>query len=289
MRFAVRESWNQLSFQHELRKLYLLQDSIYSKFLEVASLRYELEATNYLEKAAAEAKAMEVKNALSINNAEIKSIENQLNLLLNDTVAFSYVPLLFSEYEIGGNESALVAHNPMLQYVQQQVRIAQAEKKVESAKMLPDLFVGYFNQSMIGSETSSGTIAGSGSQFSGVQAGISIPLFYGSYKAKIKMASLNEQIAKTDADYYASMLQSQLDQQFNLVLKNRGSLDYYQNQAVPQSNLILNNAQKSFAAGAINYIEYFQNIQQALGIQFKHLGTLKDYQSIGFRIRIPDW
>jgi len=200
-----------------------------------------------------------------------------LNLLLNDTVAFSYVPLLFSEYEIGGNDSALVAHNPMLQYVQQQVRIAQAEKKVESAKMLPDLFVGYFNQSMIGSETSSGTIAGSGSQFSGVQAGISIPLFYGSYKAKIKMASLNEQIAKTDADYYASMLQSQLDQQFNLVLKNRGSLDYYQNQAVPQSNLILNNAQKSFAAGAINYIEYFQNIQQALGIQFKHLGTLKDY------------
>ena len=277
VRFAVRESWNQLSFQHELRKLYLLQDSIYSKFLEVASLRYELEATNYLEKAAAEAKAMEVKNALSINNAEIKSIENQLNLLLNDTVAFSYVPLLFSEYEIGGNDSALVAHNPMLQYVQQQVRIAQAEKKVESAKMLPDLFVGYFNQSMIGSETSSGTIAGSGSQFSGVQAGISIPLFYGSYKAKIKMASLNEQIAKTDADYYASMLQSQLDQQFNLVLKNRGSLDYYQNQAVPQSNLILNNAQKSFAAGAINYIEYFQNIQQALGIQFKHLGTLKDY------------
>lgn len=277
VRFAVRESWNQLSYLHELRKLYVRQDSIYSKFLKVATLRYELEATSYLEKAAAEAKSMEVKNALSINKAEIRTIENRLNLLLNDTSAFSYVPSSFSEYEIGNNDSAFIAHNPTLQYVQQQIRIAQAEKKVESAKMLPNLSVGYFNQSMIGSETSTGTIASSGNRFSGVQAGISIPLFYGSYKAKIQMARLNEQIAKTDADYYASMLQSQLEQQFNSVLKYKGSLDYYQQKATPQSNLILDNAQKSFNAGAISYVEYFQNIQQALEIQFNHLGTLKDY------------
>lgn len=277
VRYAVRESWNQLSYLYELKQLYLYQDSIYSKFLNVAELRYELEAASYLEKAAAEAKSMEVKNALSINDAEIRTIVSRLNLLVNDTVDYTYVPSSFLPYGLNDNDSSAVLQNPKLRYVEQQIKIAQAERKVEKAKMLPSLSVGYFNQSMIGSQTNGGSVAGASNRFSGVQGGISVPLFFGSNKAKIRMMSLNEQIAKTDADYYTSVLNSQFEQQLNTVLQHQGSLEYYQGQAVPQSNLILDNAQKSFSAGAINYVEYFHNIQQALEIQFNHWKTVKEF------------
>ena len=46
----------------------------------------------------------------------------------------------------------------MLAYAKQQINIANAEKSVQSAKMLPDLSVGYFNLSQIGSQQQVGAL-----------------------------------------------------------------------------------------------------------------------------------
>ncbi len=50
----IRQSWYQLAYLREKEKLLLYQDTIYGRFLHAATIRYETEATNYLEKAAAE-------------------------------------------------------------------------------------------------------------------------------------------------------------------------------------------------------------------------------------------
>lgn len=277
LRLEIREAWNQLSYLHELKNLYNTQDSIYDKFLKVATLRYELEATNYLEKATAETKSMEVKNVIAINESNIQIFESLLDVLLNDSIDYNYRPNSFNEISIIGHDSTAISNNPMLLFANQQVEIARAIKKVESSKMLPDISLGYFNQSMIGSSTSNGNAASTSDRFSGISAGVSIPLFYGSYRANIESAKLKEQIAETNAAYYKSVLQSNMEQQLNVVFKHRGSLNYYQSKAVPQSELILSNAQKSFENGAINYIEYFQNLNQALDLKFGYLETLNSY------------
>ena len=277
LKLMVRGAWNQLCYLTELQKLLEFQDSLYSKFNDVAQLRYELEATNYLEKVAAETQLMEVKNKIFMNVSQIKNMESRLNFLLNDTSDYSYEPKLFVELEIASSDSASLAQNPQLQLAYQRVQIAKSVKKVEAVKALPELSLGYFNQSLIGSETSIGNVANSSNRFSGLQAGVSIPLFYGSYKANVKSAEIKEQIAKTEADYFNSQLQNQFEQQLNIVLMYQNSLGYYQNKAIPQSDLVLDNAQKSFENGAINYVEYFQNVKQALQLKFSHLNTLKDF------------
>jgi cobalt-zinc-cadmium resistance protein CzcA len=63
----------------------------------------------------------------------------------------------------------------------------------------------------------------------------------------------------------------------NEVLKHQGSLTYYEENALPQANLIIENAKKSFQSGAINYIEYFQSVQQALDIKINYINTLNGY------------
>lgn len=283
LKLEVRTAWNQLCHLIQIKGLLLFQDSLYSKFSEVTNLRYELEATNYLEKVSAETQSMETKNKLRITQSNIKNVESRLSFLLNDTANYSYKPKLFEELELSSSDSSL-AQNPMLQLAKQQVQIAKADKKVERAKLLPEFSLGYFNQSLIGSETSVGNIAKSSNRFSGIQAGISIPLFYGSYKANITSAEIEHQIAETEANYLNSMLQSQFEQQLNIVMMNQNSLVYYKNQAIPQANLILKNAQKSFENGAISYIEYFQNVKQAIQIKFSHLNTLKDYNQSVLRL-----
>jgi Outer membrane protein len=171
-----------------------------------------------------------------------------------------------------------LANNPFLRFTQQQVEIAGAQKSVTSARVMPEFFVGYFNQSLIGGETSEGgNAAGPSDRFGGVQAGIAVPLFFGSYKADIKAAGLREQMAKTNLDYFRTTVQGQFRQQVEEVNKFRNSLDYYNEKAIPQANLIISNAQKSFESGNIDYVEYFQNLNQALNLKFNYLNTLNGY------------
>lgn len=277
LKLEIREAWNQLSYLQEMKGLYATQDSIYVKFLKVATLRYQLEATSYMEKVAAETKSMEIKNVISINEANIEIYENLLNVLLNDSVEYTYRPKSFEEISLVEQDSSAVGNNPKLLFAIQQIEIAKAKRKVESSKMLPDISLGYFNQSMIGSRTSNNNIAASSDRFSGISAGVSIPLFYGSYKANIKKEKLKQQMAETNATYYRSVLEGRFEQQLKVVFKHQGSLYYYENKAIPQSDLILNNAQKSIENGAINYIEYFQNVNQALDLKFGYLETLSSY------------
>ena len=274
----IRQSWYQLAYLREKEKLLLYQDTIYGRFLHAASIRYETEATSYLEKAAAETRVMEIQNALKIIASDITIQEKQLRILLNDTTGIRFMPDVLAERTVASvQDSAQLANNPLLAYAKQQIDIAGAEKSVQSSKMLPGFSIGYFNQSLIGSPTANGDIAGSSTRFSGVQAGITIPLFYGSYKANIKSAKLKEQMAETNANYYSTVLQGQYEQQLQEVLKYRGSLSYYRDKAVPQANLIIGNAQKSFENGAIDYVEYFQNLNQGLELTFNYLNTLNGY------------
>ena len=54
-------------------------------------------------------------------------------------------------------------------------------------------------------------------------------------------------------------------------------VDYYENKAIPQADLILDNAQKSFENGAINYVEYVHSIDAVLVIRYSYLEMLNDY------------
>lgn len=278
LKWNIRRVWYHLAYLKEKEKLLLYQDSIYTRFLRSATVRFETEATSYLEKAAAETGVMKIKNELKLLGADLAIEQKQLQVLLNDTTGLFFTPASLEERQISNILSnSQLSGNPLLAFTRQQVNIASAEESVMSAKMLPGFSIGYFNQSLIGSETSDGGIASSSNRFGGVQAGISVPLFYGSYKANIKSAKLRRKMAQTRAQYYYTSLQGQYSQQLQEILKLQGSLDYYKEQAIPQANLIIGNAQKSFENGAINYVEYFQNLSQALDLKFNYLSTLNEY------------
>ncbi len=278
LRRNIRQAWYQLAYLHEKRKLLLYQDSLFGRFLHAANIRYETEATSYLEKAAAETRVMEIQNTIRLLDADIQIEEQRLRIALNDTTGLDFQPNNLEERGMAGIlDSPALSNNPLLALTQQQVRIASAEKVVQSSKMLPELSLGYFNQSLIGQTTIEGNIASSSDRFSGIQAGISIPLFYGSHKAGIRTAKLRAEMAQTKSDYFNTVLQGQYNQQLQEVLKFRSSLSYYRDKAVPQAELIIGNAQKSFENGAINYVEYFQNLNQGLDLKFNSLNTLNGY------------
>lgn len=278
----IRQAWYQLAYLNERQSLLIFQDSLYQRFLHAATVRYETEATNYLEKAAAETRVMEIQNELQLLQSDITIQQHQLNILLNNPENLTFEPETLDERPMTVLlDSGQLMNNPTLAYALQQVKIAEADVAVKSSQMLPGFSVGYFNQSLIGSQNNNGETATSSDRFTGIQAGISIPLFYGADKSRIKVARLEGQMAQTRASYFNTQLQGQYNQQLQSVAKFQGSLNYYKQKAAPQADLILENAQKSFENGAINYVEYFQSLNQGLQIKFNYLNTLNGYnQSI---------
>lgn len=279
LRKEIRLAWLGLAFTNEKMKVLQFQDSLNSEFLNAATIRYEVEESTLLEKMAAETRKMEIENQLNQLSVNRSIYNIRLRALLNDSTYRSYNPTDFIvSKSVIKKENSDITNNPDLHILNQQVTLAQAEQSLCKAKVLPDFSIGYFNQSMIGMQLPDGGIATGSNRFSGAQLGISVPLFYGSYKAKIKSSKLKTEIASVNSEYYQKVLLGQYEQQMNQVLKLSSSLDYYENQALKQTELMISTAQKSYLSGAINYTQYFQSINPAIEIKINYLNTLKNYQ-----------
>ncbi|NEN22618.1 CusA/CzcA family heavy metal efflux RND transporter [Cryomorpha ignava] len=270
----VRQAWYDLAYLNARHDLLEYQNELFTEFSRAARIRYETNATSLLEKTSADMRVNDVDNQLNMIAADVDITIQNLRILLNDTSRLVFNPDTIMEY--GGMEMA-VDSNPILARIELEWQVAEAEKSVESAKMLPHLSVGYFNQSLMGIPTESGNIATSSDRYDGINAGIGIPLFFSAQKAEIKKATLRGKIAESDAFYVRQALEGAYRKQLFEIEKFRGSLNYYKNSAVPQADLIIENATKSFKGGAIDYIEYFQNLNQALEIKQNYLETLNSY------------
>lgn len=280
--FQVRQVYYQLMFQYARQQLLLQQDSLYEGFFRSASLRYKTGESNLLEKTSVETQRNEVKNQLRLSESDIQIYLSQLKTLVN-----SPEPVTIADHKIFKrdfsvvSDSAMISGNPLLQYLNAQTNTALLEKKVASAKALPDFLVGYFSQTLIGIPLQNLETATSSNRFTGFQVGISIPLLFGPYAARVQASKINTDIARSNYALYETNLRGQYLQAAQEYLKNKSSLDYYESSALPNADLILKQVQTAFNKGEINYTEYLLGLQRALNIKEAYLQSLNQYnQSI---------
>jgi cobalt-zinc-cadmium resistance protein CzcA len=281
--YQVKQVYYQLSFVQARHELLLYQDSIYEGFLKSSSLRYKTGETNLLEKTTAETQRNEVKNQLRQNEATMIVFRTQLKTLLNSESLPEISETTLREIKFNeSSDTTALAANPSLAFMRQQVEVAQSQKKVEAAKFAPDLLVGFFSQTLIGTTNpENGLNATSSNRFTGFQVGVSIPLWFVPHQGRVKAAAYNQQAAQSNFQYYQTSLQGQLQQAAQQFAKNKGSLEYYHTSALPNAELILKQSATAFYNGEIGYVEYFLGLRNALSIKEDFLQTLNDYnQSI---------
>ena len=158
----------------------------------------------------------------------------------------------------------------------QKAVIAEQNKKVETAYTLPDFNVGYFNQSLIGTQTVNGTdVFFDGSKrFQGFNVGISIPLTFFSNASKIKSLDFKQQALQKEADNGKLILQTQLQNAFQQYNQNLSQYNYYKSTALPNAEIIISTAKVGFNSGDIGYIEYLQALQTATDVQLNYLQSI---------------
>jgi len=90
-------------------------------------------------------------------------------------------------------DSQNTSNHPLMQQLQQLQQVAAATVKTEQSKLLPEIVAGINNTSIKGTGADD-KVYGSGYRFTSVQAGVSIPIFSKSQKAKIEAAKFNTKI-----------------------------------------------------------------------------------------------
>nr|HPH46298.1 TolC family protein [Chryseolinea sp.] len=180
--FQVKQIFNQLVYLKEHQQVLLQHDSLLTDLARAASVQYKTGESTLLAKTSADTQLMEIKNQIARNEADIRIALNHLQILCQSAQI----------NDIDGNQETLFSldetnssfdQNPSLALVSQNIEVSRRIKKLEVSRTLPDLSVGYFNQTLIGTQNVNGIdqYFGPSERFQGLQFGVFIPLWIGSH------------------------------------------------------------------------------------------------------------
>ncbi|MCX6280571.1 MAG: CusA/CzcA family heavy metal efflux RND transporter [Bacteroidetes bacterium] len=289
--FKLAQSRNELSYQVRIlycellclnseRGLLRTRDSLYTLLERAGERRFRAGETGSLEKMAAQAERMQVHYKLRQNEAQwlsgiskLKSVMNYTRYLMPDT-AISLRELCDVNPDTG-----IISENPALLALGQETDVAGRQVKLEQAKLLPDISIGYFNKSLIGIQIIDGAEQNftRSSRFSGITGGLTIPVFFGAQGYKIKAAGIERSITQQKYLQQKNELEAGYASLLGRYRLEKEMLLYYGYTAVPHSSLMIADAGKSMAAGEIAYPEYLKLVETALEIRCAYIDIQKQY------------
>lgn len=283
--YQVKRVYQILRFLQAREDLLRSQDSLFAELVRTTTLQLATGEGTLLLKTSAETRYNEVKNQMVQNLADQLTARAQLRVLMNSNDEVSIMPGDFVALNTTlTNDIGQVAENPLLAYQQSLSAVAQQEKRVEANRALPDLSIGYFNQSLIGFLTQpDGTdrYFTADDRFSGFMVGLAIPIWFVPSAARVKAVGARSESIRLQTESVEKQLQGEWRQAIQQFEKHTGSLRYYTGSALPNAQLLLRQSTAAFRAGEIGQADFRLNVQQALSIQEGYLQTVLDYnQSI---------
>lgn len=279
--FQVKQVYLNLLYLHSQQNLLSRQDSLLSKLVEHASLRYKTGEATLLQKTTVETRHKEIQNLLHENASDQLTNSNQLRILMGEqqevtAERYALQPLTTTLID----DVDQITTNPQLEYRRALTNVAFQEKRVEANRALPDLVLGYFNQNLTGyQQQTDGTnpYFGPGERFTGFMFGVSLPIWFAPNNSRIKSSSIRATASRLSTEYYEKQLSGEWQKAVQQFQKQQRSLDYYDQSALPNAELLFHQSQKAFDSGEIGQADYRLNLQQVLSIEEGYLETLLQY------------
>lgn len=265
--------WN-YAYVNDLLKLYAEQRDIYKNLSSVSLQRYQAGESTKLESVTSNTQYKRAENRLKELESDLEIAKKELQTLLHtsDDIHIADNELEMQTLNAGVNAMTDIVSNPLLKLSESNLQAIKQQISVEKNKLLPDLIVGFNNQTFKGNAG-----YGSNRRFNSFEIGIAIPIFPNMNISKIKAARKSEMIARTQVNQITHQVESEAAALLMEYMKLKDALTYYQNEALPEAMLIVDNSQQGFKSGDISYTQYLQNISLANDIRSAYLESLLAY------------
>lgn len=260
----VTTAYYNYQLAREKQEVYKRLDSMYANFANVATRRFELGETNYLEKITAASKQKQIHlnytatqkdvDMAYVDLLKIIQIEDTLHIANEKILKVPLIPIHLDD-------------SPEMDFYLNRISLFEAENRLEKQQLLPDIGLEYFQ----------GTSNGTSEVLSGYQLGLKIPLLFGGTSSRIKSARIATDIAVAESKEYTVQLNSKLVDLKTQLSQLQETLDYYENEGALLSEEILKTARSSFRNGEIDFYQYIQSLESAYEITLDYLDKLQLY------------
>ncbi|NCI45978.1 CusA/CzcA family heavy metal efflux RND transporter [Sediminibacterium soli] len=276
----TKKLFYQLVELQERKKLLQELDSIYTETGKAASLRFSSGETNFLEKTNSEAQVLQLQVQSAQLDADILLTQRKLQWLLQtDRLLLPSYTSLKKTGEVMIDTSVSAPH-PLVQYQQSLERTAAAQTNMEKAKRMPELGLGYSNQSITGYQSPDGLTQkyyGSGNRFHVFSFSVALPVFQSAAKARIRAGAVQESVARINTKIAEEQLKNAKWQLLAEWQKQHAVLKYYEQNGLRQAEQIIYNAGQNLRSGNLSYLEWTLLMNNAISIRINYLDAIKKY------------
>lgn len=270
--FNVKQQYYQLLYLYRLQQLLRAQDTLYQKAVEAANVRYKTGESTQLEVVASETNRREIQNRQAVLVRDLQTSTMSLQALLYTTEPLQIDTLLNLQRASSTQEGV----NKYVALAEEENRLNRTLTELERAQLKPDWRVGVANQSI---ERKLG--------FTYVSGGLGIPLNTKPQKSRIEAARISEQAGENQLKAVQFQTEATVKILRETLNKLQSTLQYYEQSALPQAELLLKTTYKQFRLGDIEYVEFFQNTRQAWQIRESYLN--QQFQFSQTVIELEKW
>ncbi|MGV3545864.1 MAG: CusA/CzcA family heavy metal efflux RND transporter, partial [Pedobacter sp.] len=266
---ATTQIFYDLVVLEQLQQLYLQADSSYKKLKQLAELRLKSGESSLLEKASAENQLLQVNTKLKNLKIQELLLQQQLAFLLNTDMQLKpkaedlKVQSVFTDTLVWSN-------HPLIKLQQQEEKAALANTKVEQAKLLPEFNVGYNNTTLRDDVNFTQS-----DRFQSFQLGLSIPLFGGSQRNKVKSAKTYQALRKSETDNVSKQISTNLKSAYSQYQQQLLLVESLEKDGLKTAREITSTLNKQLKNGEINYLEWTMLNNQAIGIKESYFDAIQ--------------
>lgn len=263
IKYSVEQLYLQLQLLTEKNKLLNQFNEIYAKQYAIVASRYKAGQDNGLEFLNMENWVKQHEQEISKTRLQMKAIQNQFSIVIGEIPAA--VDTL--KFEIALLDTVLPATHPLKNYWDQRIASSTYETALLKAKALPQLAIGYANQSF-------NTNSASSQRYNSMSFGLNMPLFRKGVKQKIKASEINENIIFLEKDKALQEWGVQFQKAWGSYQQAIQAYQYTKGTLLPNAAKIARIANVSFQQGQINYLEWSASMTQVQQIELQHLEAL---------------
>ncbi|MHB2154774.1 CusA/CzcA family heavy metal efflux RND transporter [Calditrichota bacterium GD2] len=260
----VSRAYYTIIYLNNVEAKYRFLDSLLTRFAQGAKMRYDVGETNKLEYLTALAKKKEAEVMLAQTRQKIKSAYAELNAWLQTDSAYVLPPLELTQLPLASIDSS----NPGLNYYRQMLRAANLDVSLQRQSFLPEINVGVFVGSNNGANAKN---------YYGFDVGISVPILFFEQRSNIQRAKIQRQIIRQNYKDYDAKLKAHIQSLMALLHSYKKSVDYYQTTGRELAKELLQNANKAYQNGEIDFLQYIQLVRNSLSIEMDYLNNLNQY------------
>ncbi len=263
----VSLNYVELQVLREQLNIYENIDSLYMNIMRGATVSNRTGSMSNLDLLNINAKQQQITNRLKEVRYNIDNTYAQLKNLMGYDSSFVVSP----EIRVIDLTNRLINTTPYFEWLRNREALSIANIGVEKKRLLPDISFNYF----LGTN-----FYDQGRYYHGFEAGLSIPIFAGAQRAKIKAARLAMDATRYFSEYEIQLLEIKQTSLLNTHMRLKEQLDYYNGKGSQLYEEIFRTAGLSFDNGEIDFFRYASSIENALQIKLDYLYNLLEYSRV---------